>query len=861
MPLSFFHLYTYSNRNDIICTINAYKVILKDGLTKMARTKKINKNIHYFSSNLKDKLDEIKNIPTTIIEAPSGYGKTTTVRAFFSNFFKDTIYLSWFIAAQESGEKGWERFCKEIEKFNKIAGRQLLNLGFPDEDTVGEVSQIVRTLVCDEEVYLIVDNFHLLQEKIPQGIWLSLIEHEDPNLHFIILTQLFANKGPTIVGNSNVLFINTNDLRLSKQDIQKYYQLAGIEISEEQANKLDSLTSGWIVALYLQLINYLEMGFFSYTNHISNLIEDVFWAKLNSIERDLLLSLSQFKSFTIRQANYMLGIEKVPNIAKNLVENNAFIQYDDLNHQYNFHTILLEFLKIKFEEKDEAYQLSVLNKSGEWCKSIGENLMAFKLFYSLKDYEKILSLNISDIELSQTDETGFYETIIDIINKCPYETKCKYPITFIQIALELFGAGFYEEFGGLCYEIEIMIDNAQLSQIEKNKLYGELSLLNSFSQFNDIEKMCLADKKAYELLSGCTSTISITEPWTFGSPSVLYMFHRESGSLAKEVDCMQESLPYYSKLTKGHGTGADIVMKAEMLLYQGDLEEAELLSHKAVYIAKSNDQDSIFLCSLMVLARIHILNEDFNGFDGCIKQLEEYLKNSSKKSNRMTVDIIKAFLSNALGKPDAVPEWIKSGDINQKRLFDVAIPFAQMVYFKNRLLQKEYKWIIALSDEFINTCKILHFLLPQIYIKIYTAVAYYSLGNTEKAINLLKSAYSLAIPDKLYLPFAENSELIGPLLSEAFIGQSSKDLTAIHTLSLQYCKGKAIIHDKFYKEELPLGLTEREFQIAKLASVGFQNKEIAETLFLSENTVKQYLKNIFIKLNIKKRSSLKHIIP
>lgn len=826
----------------------------------MARTKKINRNIHYFSSKLRDKMDQIKNIPTTIIEAPSGYGKTTTVRAFLSNLPTDGIHLFWFTAEEEPAEKGWERFCKEIEKFDSLAGVELLNFGFPDEDTVGEVAQIFRTLTCDREIFLVADNFHLLQEKIPQGVWLSLMEHEDPKLHFIILTQILSNKGSNIVGNSNVLFINTNDLRLSKDDIQKYYSLAGIEVSEEQVNKLDSYTSGWIIALYLQLINYLEWGCFSYTSHISNLIEDIFWAKLNGAERDLLLSLSQFKSFTIRQANYMLGLEKMPNLAKNLVKNNAFLQYDDINHQYYFHTILLEFLKIKFEEKDEAYQISVLNKSGEWCKSIGENLMAFKFFYSLKDYERILSLNISDIELSQTDETGFYETIIDIINKCPYEIKCKYPLTFIQIALELFGAGFYEEFGQLCYEIEIMIGNAELSQIEKNKLYGELSLLSSFSQFNDIEKMCLADKKAYELLNGCASTISITEPWTFGSPSVLYMFHREAGSLAKEVDCMYESLPYYSKLTKGHGTGADIVMKAEMLLYQGELEEAELLSHKAVYIAKLNNQDSIFLCSLMLLARIYILNEDFNGFDDCINQLEECLKNSSKKSNRMTVDIIKAFLSNALGEPDAVPEWIKLGDINQKRLFDVAIPFAQMVYFKNRLLQKDYKWIIALSDEFLNNCEMLHFLLPQIYIKIYTAVAYYSLGNTEKALILLKSAYSLAIPDKLYLPFAENSESIGPLLSEVFIGQSSNAFTLINKLSTQYRKGKAIIHDKCYKAELPLGLTEREFEIAKLASVGFQNKEIAEKLFLSENTVKQYLKNIFIKLNIKKRSSLKHII-
>ncbi len=836
------------------------KVILKDGLIGMARIKKINKNIHYLSSKLRVKMDEMKNVSTTFIEAPSGYGKTTVVRDFFSNYSDDNVSLHWFTVEEEPAEKGWQRFCKEIEKIDGMAGAHLLDLGFPDKDTVGEVAQTFRAIVCEREIFLVADNFHLLIEKIPQGVWLSLIEHEDPKLHFVLVTQMLSNKGSNILGNSNVLFINTNDLRLSTQDIQRYYSLAGIDISAEQADILERYTAGWIVALYLQMINYLELGCFSYTNGISNLIDDIFWAKLSGEEQDFFLNLSLFKSFTIRQANYMLGYDKIPIHIINIIKSNAFLQYDDENHQYYFHTILLEFLKIKFEEKDEAYQKTVINKSGEWCKSIGQTLMAFKFFYSLKDYEKVLSLNISDIELSQTDEIGFYETIIDIVNSCPYEIKCKYLITFIKIALELFGAGFYEEFGQLCYEIEEMIDNADLDQSEKNKFYGELSLLYSFSQFNDIEKMCMADKRAYELLNGSASIISMTEPWTFGSPSVLYMFHREAGSLLKEVDCLEDSLPYYSKLTKGHGTGADIVMKAEMLLYQGELEEAEILSHKAAYLSKLNSQDSILLCSLLILARIHIFNEDFDGFDNCIKEMDACSKNSSKKSNRMTIDIIKAFLANTLGEPEAAPEWIKSGDINQKRLFDVTIPFAQMVYFKNRLLQKDYKWIIALSEEFLSNCEMLHFLLPQIYIKVYTAIAYYSLGNVERALNLLKSAYALALPDKLYLPFAENSESIGNLLFDASIGQYSNDFIQISKLATQYQKGKTIVHDKYYKEALPFGLTEREYEIAKLASVGFQNREIAEKLFLSENTVKQYLKNIFIKLNIKKRSNIKHII-
>lgn len=51
-------------------------------------------------------------------------------------------------------------------------------------------------------------------------------------------------------------------------------------------------------------------------------------------------------------------------------------------------------------------------------------------------------------------------------------------------------------------------------------------------------------------------------------------------------------------------------------------------------------------------------------------------------------------------------------------------------------------------------------------------------------------------------------------------------------------------------------LTERERQIARLAADGHSNLEIANTLFLSEGTVKNAVSKILDKLNLKRRSQL-----
>jgi LuxR family maltose regulon positive regulatory protein len=57
-------------------------------------------------------------------------------------------------------------------------------------------------------------------------------------------------------------------------------------------------------------------------------------------------------------------------------------------------------------------------------------------------------------------------------------------------------------------------------------------------------------------------------------------------------------------------------------------------------------------------------------------------------------------------------------------------------------------------------------------------------------------------------------------------------------------------------DELPSGLTGREREIAVLAADGLRNNEIAEKLFVSENTVRAHLRSIYQKLDIDRRAKL-----
>jgi len=51
-----------------------------------------------------------------------------------------------------------------------------------------------------------------------------------------------------------------------------------------------------------------------------------------------------------------------------------------------------------------------------------------------------------------------------------------------------------------------------------------------------------------------------------------------------------------------------------------------------------------------------------------------------------------------------------------------------------------------------------------------------------------------------------------------------------------------------------LEITKREYEVLQGISKGLSNKEIADSLFLSESTIKTHVSNLLVKLNAKRRT-------
>ena len=51
-----------------------------------------------------------------------------------------------------------------------------------------------------------------------------------------------------------------------------------------------------------------------------------------------------------------------------------------------------------------------------------------------------------------------------------------------------------------------------------------------------------------------------------------------------------------------------------------------------------------------------------------------------------------------------------------------------------------------------------------------------------------------------------------------------------------------------------LGISKREYEVLQLINEGLSNQQIADKLFVSENTVKKHISNLFFKMDVERRT-------
>lgn len=336
------------------------------------------KGLH-FPDRITYAIGEIPDYPLTIIEAPMGYGKTTAVRECMKSQ-ETNIY--WQRVFGSSKNEFWTGFCGMFREFDTECFNSLAQLGFPSDSlSRQEALNIIEAIDFPKKTVLVIDDYHVAECSETNTLIEYLVRNEIPDLN-IVLTVRYMNfqNLDELKLKGYLKHITKETFEFGTNEIKLYYKSCGINLKESQADKLYAVTEGWISALYLMMLNFIDEGSFSNTSNIYKLVENTLYLPLSDEIKEFFQVICLFDSFTLEQAIHMWQKENADILLLEITKKNALMTYDEKTRTYQMHNIFTKLLKEIFDSRRENDKKQTYQRIAHWYVISGDFFFCNELF-------------------------------------------------------------------------------------------------------------------------------------------------------------------------------------------------------------------------------------------------------------------------------------------------------------------------------------------------------------------------------------------------------------------------------------------------------------------------------------------------
>ena len=803
---------------------------------------KWNLNTIYISERLQENLRPISRCAMTTVVAPMGYGKTTAVNWYLAerakaealHIIRISVYSAnlaiFWKSTQEAFARAGFPFLRDYPCPTDAAGGGLL------------VDDLCHALAGDTPCYLFIDDFHLLTDK-RASLFLCMLANRLPsNVHLIVASRdRFLPVAEALRLGARAYQIGTEQLRLNHTELAVYAHRCGTELSDAQVESLLYSSEGWFSAVYLNLRTLSERGVLPsrhsdiYATFTAAMIDP-----LPQKQREFLAVMGLADEFSAEMAQHITGDADAGRILSLLTEQNAFVTRLPDGVTYRFHHMMKERAERSFQAMPAETQQRYWERFGLWYEQHRQYLHALAAYRKSGNYDALLRVIRSDAGILLASLKP--EDVLDALDKCPAETLKAYPFAILVLMRRMFTWRLIPKMLELkALLLTAIEEHPELSEEERGNLLGECDLILSFLCYNDISAMSRLHRSASAQMSRPAISIQSSGGWTFGSPSVLMMFYRAPGELASELLEMDECMPHYYKVANHHGQGAETIMRAEALFCQGRFTDAHIELERAYAQVKDNGQVNMALCCDFLswrLSRYTDVEQRYT-FEERYAELLRY--HDASWINLWSAT--RAYYHALRGETDKIPEIFSQHRLSDINLLAPGKPMMEMIENQVYLAQGAYARVVGYSAELLPVCEAMHYALVALHLRIQTAAAYEKLGKSEEAHAWLRKALSDAAPDGFVMPFVENYERLKPLLAREIRTELIGKITELGEAAERR-------RDESARPAVFDALTPREFEIVELMAQRLSNREIAEKLYLSEGSVKQYVNQIYSKLHI-----------
>jgi LuxR family maltose regulon positive regulatory protein len=828
----------------------------------------------YFSERLFNDLAVITETPLTLVEAPVGYGKSTAVREFLNRRGVRRVWAPVLASLFGVSEDAfWRSFCREFGRVVPEAAdvaASLERLGYPRDPVLFEAArELLHQLRLTEPTVLVVDDAHLLPSPVFAALCEATAEASAAGtgitgtgitgtgitgtgiacLHTVLVGRHACSGEKQLLRLKGVLaVVGRETLAFGEDDIRGYYALHHLEITREQARALHAATDGWISGLYIHLQRHAKQGVVSLPpapggatvsseEHLppeqAALLEKEIYAPLPPEIKNLLFALCPLQRFTALQADFLYGGDTGPLLAE-LTRQNSFVTVEAGSGIYSLHAVFRQYLVRRFEELPPARRKALYSRCGEWSAQEGAFLSSMEMYYAARDFEKALTVMEQDMSRNLVTENAVF--FARMFRECPEEVVSRHPGAAFKHALAALSASDFPAFGKRCAKLAEQCAAMPENEPRTRILRGELELLLALTEYNDIAAMSVHHRKAWDLLGRPTGLYPPESTWAMGCPSVLFMFHRQSGALAREISLMRECMPPYYRVTSRHGAGGEYLFEAEALYHAGDFSAASVVCGKAEAMAGEHRQVGNMLCARFLRLRLAAAAGDLAGARAQADAGRGLIVESRDYFLLHTVELCEAWLYAALGQGDKIPVWVGAAAdaAADNRMYAFAGGSWFLVHGTALLTAGQYGKVTGLFGYLLESGRFDKHRMFFIYAHIYLAAAHHGLSDKGRAVACLRTALDAALPDALYMPFVEHDTFIRPLLHALRRDRRREGVRRIRDLAERLHAGIQAMHAASSQYRA----TSRQRELLRLAASGKSFKEIASYTGLSHGTVK-----------------------
>lgn len=843
--------------------------------------------------NLFKKLDDYLNYKLTIINAPAGYGKTALITSWLSQKQNRKSIITWLSLDEEDNDPDifWSYFLlsfyKNIENENGT-GFYEWSEKFNRLQLVDLINNINNLQV---DVLIILEDFHVINDYAIIKNLKYLIKNSPANMHILVSGRGFIDLGLAKLRIADsILEINKEHLIFTMEEtIQFFNKVMNIPLSEEKCKLINNETEGWIAPmqmLALMMRNLEETNFhkniYKHKAQLFKYIAEEVFSGLPENIKAFLMCTSIFEQFSYEICNYVLDISNSQEIINDILSLNLFIiSLDNEEKWFRYQNLFRSFLKDHLDKLGVEKIHELYNKIGEWYELQKQNIIAIENYIKGNSFEKatILIQQISPEILCRGEAKILYKWN----KRLPEFIVNNNPRFILNSAWGAATDGNKEEVNKYIKKIKEIKDidsntEAEIIALRSSNLIGENDVLEIIEEGKNILKS-LEPKEFLAQLINLNVAIAYLGKGKLNEAihyfekclsigietNQLYIVVIASRALTSSMKLRGE----YAKIIKhNENLISSLIFKKKAFLPVVGLLYAQLAEvcnewnefEKAMEYAKNGlqlglDGEDIWTISSNYLALAQIY--DAMGIqEDCIASIEkaeETIEEHDLFDIRLRVECYKAEIMLQKESENRISKWLNHIMIQQNESLAVVYPEIYVVkfryYIKENMLDKAKEVLDVLKINAIENQ--LTGLLIQV--EILNSIIYSKLKDEDEAIGELNYAIDLSLKEQPIQMYLNEGSLIKELLKKLkkkFKASNSEEKNVYIDKIINSFK----LNLKHKSENITVILKAREIEVLKLIQDGASNSEISEELFISINTVKTHILNIYGKLDVHSRT-------